>query len=226
MARVLIAYQEGLVSLDQLRCRMPELRRQDQAVQAELQSLETAAGDQTKYPRLVETLADFHARLRVRADTLDLPEQQKVLRLPVIQVLAGRETITIRHSIRIPISGPDPSGVPRPPQEPQQPPTPQLGPCYLLRSGRHHSALRDSLLPRRVQRQLPEPQNRIVIHPPRHFLQHDRMSDRVEKPSDVRIRHNAHLLPRDRDVQRVQRLVLAASWPERNSSTTFGHLPA
>jgi len=137
MDRILLAYQEGLVSLDQLRCRMPELRQQDQAVQAELQSLETAAGDQTKYLRLVETLADFRARLRARADTLDVPEQQKVLRLLVKEILVGRETITIRHSIRIPTSGPDPSGVPRPPQETQQPPTPQPGPCYLLRSGRH-----------------------------------------------------------------------------------------
>jgi len=146
MDRILIAYQEGLVSLDQLRCRMPELRRQDQAVQAELQSLETAAGDQTKYLRLVETLADFRARLRARADTLDVPEQQKVLRLLVKEILVGRETITIRHSIRIPTSGPDPSGAPRPPQEPQQPPTPQPGPCYLLRSGRHHRFLRSPFL--------------------------------------------------------------------------------
>jgi len=34
MDRLLIAYQEGLVSLEQLRCRMPELRKQDQALQA------------------------------------------------------------------------------------------------------------------------------------------------------------------------------------------------
>ena len=47
---LLIAYQESLVSLEQLRCRIPELRKQDQAVQAELQSLETAAGDETHEP--------------------------------------------------------------------------------------------------------------------------------------------------------------------------------
>jgi site-specific DNA recombinase len=145
MDRLLIAYQEGLVSLDQLRSRMPELRKQDQAVQAELQSLETAAGDQTKYLRLVETLADFRARLRARADTLDVPEQQKILRLLVKEVLVGRETITIRHSVRIPTSGPGPSGAPRPPQEPQQPPTSQPGPCYLLRSGRHQPSASESV---------------------------------------------------------------------------------
>lgn len=137
MDRLLTAYQEGLLSLEQLRCRMPELRKQNEAVQAELQSLETSAGDQARYLRLVETLANFHARLRARADTLDVPEKQKILRLLVKEVLVGRETITIRHSIRIPASGPDPSGAPRPPHEPQQAPTPQPGPGYLLRLGRH-----------------------------------------------------------------------------------------
>ena len=145
MDRLLIAYQEGLVSLDQLRSRMPELRRQDQAAEAELQSLEAATGDQTKYLRLVETLAGFRTRLRARADTLDVPERQKVLRLLVKEVLVGRETITIRHSIRMPNSGPDPSRVPRPPNAPQPPPTSQPGPCYLLRSGRHIAAAGEPL---------------------------------------------------------------------------------
>lgn len=47
---------------------MPDLRKQDQTIQTELQSLETAASDQTKYLRLVETLDDFHTRLWVQLD--------------------------------------------------------------------------------------------------------------------------------------------------------------
>ena len=135
MDRLLLAYQDGLMSLEQLRCRMPELRRQDQAIQAELQSLETAAADQTKYLRLVETLGDFRRRLRARADMLDIPERQKILRLLVKEVVVGRDTITVRHSIRISSPGPDPNLDPRPPHEPQPPPTPEAAPCYLLRSG-------------------------------------------------------------------------------------------
>jgi site-specific DNA recombinase len=157
MDRLLIAYQESLVSLEQLRCRIPELRKQDQAVQAELQSLETAAGDQTRYLRLVETLADFHARLQTRAETLDMPERQRVLRLLVKEVLVGRETITIRHSIRIPNPAPDPNGAPRPPHAPQQPPTAQPDPCYLLRSGRHHPTLRGTSIIVLATRQPPFP---------------------------------------------------------------------
>ena len=43
MDRLLNAYQEGLVSLEQLRARMPELRKQQQAMQAERQSLEATS---------------------------------------------------------------------------------------------------------------------------------------------------------------------------------------
>src|SRR5439155_15951354 len=88
---------------------------------------------------LVETLADFHARLRALSATLDVPERQKILWLLVKEILVGRETITIRHSIRMPDSGPDPNGAPRPPHAPPQPITAQPDPCYLLRSGRSQS---------------------------------------------------------------------------------------
>jgi site-specific DNA recombinase len=140
MDRLLNAYQEGLVSLDQLRSRMPELRKKQQAIQAEWQSLEAAAADDTQCRRLVETLADFCVQLRLRADTLQVPERQKILRLLVKEILVGRDTLTIRHSIRMPNAGTDPSGTIRPPHAPEQPPTPQPGPRYLLRSSRNLTA--------------------------------------------------------------------------------------
>jgi len=145
MDRLLSAYQEGLVSLDQLRSRMPELRKQQQAVQAELQSLEAAAADDTQCLRLVETLADFCAQLRSRPDTLEVSERQKILRLLVKEILVDRETLTIRHSIRIPNAGLNPSGTIRPPHAPQPPPTAQPGSGYLLRSGRHIAAFSEYL---------------------------------------------------------------------------------
>jgi site-specific DNA recombinase len=39
MERLVTAYQEDLLSLDELRRRIPELRKQQQAVQSELESL-------------------------------------------------------------------------------------------------------------------------------------------------------------------------------------------
>ena len=146
MDRLLSAYQEDLVSLEQLRSRMPELRKKDQAIQAELQSLETASADQTKYLRLVETLSDFNARLRARATLLEVAERQKVLRLLVKEILVGRDTVTIRHSIQIPNCRPDSDGAPGPPlpHQPQQPSMGQSDPYFLLRSGRQRSSLRRS----------------------------------------------------------------------------------
>jgi len=140
MDRLLNAYQEGLMSLGQLRCRMPELRKQQQAVQTELQSLETVATDPAQCLRLVESLADFRRRLQMRADTLEATEQQKILRLLVKEISVGKETLTIRHSIRIPTGSSDPSGMTRPPHLAPQPPTPQPDPHYLLRSDSKRAA--------------------------------------------------------------------------------------
>src|SRR5256712_12017021 len=68
--RLVTAYQEGLVTLPQLRQRMPDLRKQAQAVESELRSLEMAAVDEAKYLQLAETLTGFRTKLRARAETL------------------------------------------------------------------------------------------------------------------------------------------------------------
>jgi hypothetical protein len=52
---------------------------------------------------------------------------------------------------------------------------------------RNHPALRNALLPRRVQKQLQEPQNRVIIDPSRHLLQHDMMPYRVKVGSQIKI---------------------------------------
>jgi site-specific DNA recombinase len=216
MDRLLTAYQESLVSLEQLRCRMPELRQQDQAIKSELQSLETVAGDQAKYLRLVETLADFHARLQARAETLDVPERQKILRLLVKEVLVGRETITIRHSIRMPNSAPDPSGAPRPPHAPEPPPMTQPDPCYLLRSGRHHRSLRRSYLRfgplpffryPGLQPFLDQPEHPPIRHPQLHQLHQLFMADVVEEAPNVGVEYPVHFLRHNPHRQRVQRVM-------------------
>jgi site-specific DNA recombinase len=135
--RLLTAYQEGLATLEQLRQRMPDLRRQEQAVHSELLSLAEATADQSRYLRLLETLAQFRERLRARADNLELGQRQKILRLLVKEILVGKETITIRHSIPTPHSGAEPHGLSGPiPVPPSSPPSSG----YLLRSGSPVSA--------------------------------------------------------------------------------------
>ena len=48
--RLLSACQEGLLTLAQLRQRMPSIRKQQQAVESELHSLEMAAAEQSPIP--------------------------------------------------------------------------------------------------------------------------------------------------------------------------------
>ncbi len=115
VARLITAYQEGLVSLAQLRQRMPELNKKSQSVESELQSLETAAVDQARYLQLAESLDGFRIKLRERAKTLEVRERQQILRLLVKEVLVAEDSLTIRHSIPIPQAGtvsnePQPTG--------------------------------------------------------------------------------------------------------------------
>ena len=103
--RLLNAYQEGLLSIEQLRERMPVLRQRQQALSAELQAIADQTNDRAAFLRLAETLSAFLARLRSAAETLSVIERQKIVRLLVKDILVGEDTITIRHSIPIP-SGP------------------------------------------------------------------------------------------------------------------------
>jgi site-specific DNA recombinase len=137
MDRLLTAYQEDLLSLDELRRRMPELRHREHALQTELHSILDQINDRAVYLRLAETLSGFLARLRASADTLDIQERQRIVRLVIKEILIGDDTIVIRHSI--PLSFTPPYG-----NESQSPSTPAApaNRTYLLRSGRDDTPLR------------------------------------------------------------------------------------
>jgi site-specific DNA recombinase len=85
--RLLTAYQEDLLSLDELRHRMPDLRRREHAIRAELQSIADQTTDRTAYLRLAETLTAFLTRLRSSAKTLYIIERPRVVRLLVEEIL-------------------------------------------------------------------------------------------------------------------------------------------
>ena len=133
LERLLTAYQEELSSLEQLRERMPPLRQREQALRAELQAIADQTSNQATLLRLAETLAAFLGRLRSTADTLDIMERQRIVRLVVKEVLIGDDNIIIRHSIPI-ASTPPPSGGPPAPSWPDGSPT---GQSYLLCKGRN-----------------------------------------------------------------------------------------
>ena len=132
--RLLTAYQEELLSLEQLRERMPTLRQRQQALRAELQAITDQANDRAAFLRLAETLTAFLTRLRSAADSLNVTERQKIVRLLVKEILVGEDTITIRHSIPIPSA---------PPQNEDS--QALNGQNYLLCKGRDDSTLRGSV---------------------------------------------------------------------------------
>ena len=131
--RLLTAYQEELLSLEQLRERMPMLRQRQQTLRAELQAIADQANDRAAFLRLAETLTAFLTRLRSAAETLSVIERQKIVRLLVKEILVGEDTITIRHSIPIPADPTQNGGSEAP-----------GGQNYLLCKGRGNTTLRCS----------------------------------------------------------------------------------
>jgi site-specific DNA recombinase len=137
--RLMTVYQEELLSLDELRSRLPDLRQRERAMQAELQSIATQAHDRAAYLRLAETLSAFLSRLRSSAKTLDVTERQRIVRLLVKEVIVGEDSIIIRHSV--PVTSP-----PRDDEAPKSRKSDaSKSQSYLLRSGRRESALGESL---------------------------------------------------------------------------------
>ncbi|MGW3828213.1 recombinase zinc beta ribbon domain-containing protein, partial [Streptomyces sp. NPDC005071] len=101
ITRMIEAFQEQLVTIDELRARMPGLRARESNLRGQLDALEAQLTDRDAYLKLADDLEGFLTQLRKNAGTADVPERQRVLRLLVKDVLIGPEKITIRH--RIPV---------------------------------------------------------------------------------------------------------------------------
>ena len=129
--RILTAYQEDLLSLEQLRERMPSLRQREQALRGELQAIADQANDRANFLHLAETLCAFLTRLRGTADTLDVIERQRIVRLIVKEILIGDDSIIIRHCIPVGLPNPPDSGSRTPRRGGEMPNSRN----YLLRSG-------------------------------------------------------------------------------------------
>ncbi len=220
MDRMVTAYQEELITLAELRQRMPNLRKQEQAVDSELRSLELASEDQSRYLRLAETLSEFRGKLRVRAETLDTVDRQKILRLVVQEILVGADTIRIRHSIPVADSGPRERDGLAPPMNPAGG---GGSPGYLLRTGRHRTALRRSLLPFLPPAFL----KNTCFQPCLYQLKHARITDSKpqeahepfvaqtsEEVPNIHLQNMLHLPPVQNLVDRRQRVMTAQPWPE------------
>jgi len=123
--RLIAAYQEDLVALDELRARMPQLRKRQASIRAQINALDSQLVDREMFLALAENLESFLARLRDAAAKASIQDRQRIVRLLVRDVLIGPDQIVIRHSIPT-------SKAPDPP------------PDYVLRRRGDHAALRSS----------------------------------------------------------------------------------
>jgi len=197
LERLLTAYQEELLSLDELRRRMPELRSREQRLHAELETLQSQMADQATTLRLAQTLSAFLESLRAHAQTLDVRERQRIARLLIKEVVVGHDSITIRHSI--PNAVRSPGGNQGPSKALESTEKTESGKNYLLCPWRDHSALRGSLRARdaRPFRRLhialqpsldiePNPRLRDVLA---HGLHEEMVVEGVKEALDIEINH-------------------------------------
>ncbi|RPE39181.1 site-specific DNA recombinase [Streptomyces sp. Ag109_O5-1] len=101
ITRMIEAFQEQLITIDELRARMPDLRAREAGLRGQLDALDSQLADRDAYLQLAPSLKDFLAQLRRNAAVAEVSQRQRVLRLLVQDILIGPEKITIRH--RIPV---------------------------------------------------------------------------------------------------------------------------
>jgi site-specific DNA recombinase len=101
IAAMIEAFGEQLITIDELRARMPDLRAHETNLRNQIQALDTQLADRQAYLTLATDLEGFLTQLRQGAETSTTDERRRVLQLLVKDVLIGPGKITIRH--RIPI---------------------------------------------------------------------------------------------------------------------------
>ena len=212
--RLLTAYQEDLVSLEQLRERMPSLHERERALCTELHAMAEQTRDRAAYLRLAETLADFLTRLRGAAATLDILERQRIVRLVVKEVLVGDDTILIRHCIPIPSGPPHGSSSPRGHSDDSGDDR-----SYLLRTRSKNGALRGPQLGRLDQAVLQDaalqhpddqPNHPLVSNAVPQKLDQPRVIDRIKERSDVGLDHAGAAFLLEGPAEGIQALMRAA----------------
>src|SRR6478752_3806243 len=135
IARMIEAYGEQLITIDELRARMPDLRARETNLRNQIHALDAQLSDRKAYLTLAANLEGFLAQLHTNAEVSTVQQRQRVLRLLVKDVLIGPDKITIRHRIPIREGGDAERADSSDPEDDHQPHCP-------LRWRGEHSALR------------------------------------------------------------------------------------
>src|SRR5260221_2042547 len=205
------AFSEQLITIDELRARMPHLRARQANLRGQIDAADTQAADREAYLQLADNLESFLAQLQGNAATASIPERQRVLRLLVKDILIGPQTITIRH--RIPARGNTPAARKHDTETDTEGDHRQSYPFHL---GPGEIALRRSAVQGdqtaiRLQQRRGKPppdiqQDPFLVGVPLHRLEHERVINAVEKRPDIKIYHPvAAPAPFPAPAHRVQR---------------------
>jgi site-specific DNA recombinase len=81
ITRMIEAFQEQLLTIDELRGRLPDLRARQRNLRGQLDALDGQLADRDAYLKLADDLEGFLAQLRSNADLAGMSERQRVLRL-------------------------------------------------------------------------------------------------------------------------------------------------
>jgi site-specific DNA recombinase len=99
ITRMIEAFGEQLITIDELRTRMPDLRARETNLRNQIQALDSQLADRKAYLKLATDLEGFLTQLHAKAEVCTVEERQRILRLLVKDVLIGPDKITIRHRI-------------------------------------------------------------------------------------------------------------------------------
>ena len=191
IASMITAFSEQLLTIDELRARMPDLRARETGLKDQIAALDAQATDRDAYLKLAGDLEGFLARLRASSATATTEDRQRVLRALAQDVLIGPEKITIRH--RIPVREHTSGGGHHDTTDTEG----DMRESSLLRWGRVHPALRSPgdrplELPlhhhTRLQPQADQLQHPPVRHPPGHLSEQPVVADLAEEVTDVELR--------------------------------------
>jgi len=100
MDKLLDAYQEGLIPLEQLRKRMPDLQKRVSETVKQIQDIQTHEITLGKQLELLD-FTNFTKQMEHNLDGLDIQAKRKVMKLLIKEIIVDSETINIRHSIPI-----------------------------------------------------------------------------------------------------------------------------
>src|SRR4051794_12592427 len=209
IARLIDGYTEGLIEKAEFEQRITGLRQRIKTWEQQAATLQDEAALRRTLSLIIGRLEDFAKQVRQRMDAPDWSLQRDLIRLLVKRVEVDHDEINVVFRV-----APPPASLP---------PGPEGGRSWQDCWRSDHRALsRPRFLDRHnpvfedagPQPFLDEPDDALVADPVLQEADDPFLGDLREERPDVGVENEIHLPTADPDNQRVQRIMLAAPWPE------------